>query len=55
MTLTTCPVILGLNTVEPLVEVQQRLGHSSISTTADLYSHLEYATKEKNAETQKIN
>jgi hypothetical protein len=25
------------------------LGHSSLSTTADLYSHLEYAAKEQNA------
>lgn len=37
----------------PLIEVQQWLGHSSISTTADLYSHLEFASKEKNAETMK--
>lgn len=33
----------------PLIEVQQWLGHSSLSTTADLYSHLEYAAKEQNA------
>lgn len=33
----------------PLIEVQQWLGHSNLSTTADLYSHLEYAAKEKNA------
>ena len=35
----------------PLIEVQQWLGHSTISTTADLYSHLEYAYKERNADT----
>ena len=35
----------------PLIEVQQWLGHSTISTTADLYSHLEYAHKERNADT----
>ncbi|WP_302929476.1 tyrosine-type recombinase/integrase [Brotocaccenecus cirricatena] len=33
----------------PLIEVQQWLGHSSLSTTADLYVHLEYAAKEQNA------
>ena len=33
----------------PLIEVQQWLGNSSLSTTADLYAHLEYATKEQNA------
>lgn len=33
----------------PLIEVQQWLGHSSLSTTADLYAHLEYAAKEQNA------
>lgn len=35
----------------PLIEVQQWLGHSTISTTADLYAHLEYANKERNADT----
>ena len=35
----------------PLLEVQQWLGHSTISTTADLYAHLEYANKERNADT----
>ena len=34
----------------PLIEVQQWLGHSNIATTADLYSHLEYAVKERSAE-----
>lgn len=35
----------------PLIEVQQWLGHSTISTTADLYSHLEFAAKERSAQT----
>lgn len=35
----------------PLIEVQQWLGHSTMSTTADLYSHLEFAAKERSAET----
>lgn len=35
----------------PLIEVQQWLGHSAISTTADLYAYLEYANKERNADT----
>lgn len=37
----------------PLIEVQQWLGHSSIATTADLYSHLSYETKFASAETLK--
>jgi len=37
----------------PLVEVQQWLGHSSILTTADIYSHLAYDTKIQSAETLK--
>ena len=35
----------------PLIEVQQWLGHSTISTTTDLYAHLEYSNKERNADT----
>jgi integrase len=35
----------------PLIEVQQWLGHSTISTTADLYSHLEFAAKERSVQT----
>lgn len=35
----------------PLIEVQQWLGHSTISTTADLYAHLEFAAKERSAQT----
>lgn len=37
----------------PLIEVQQWLGHSSIMTTADIYSHLAYETKLQSAETIK--
>lgn len=33
----------------PLVEVQQWLGHSTIRITADLYTHLAYQMKERNA------
>jgi len=39
----------------PLIEVQQWLGHSSIMTTADIYSHLAYDTKIQSAETIKKN
>lgn len=35
----------------PLIEVQQWLGYSTISTTTDLYAHLEYSNKERNADT----
>jgi Site-specific recombinase XerD len=37
----------------PLIEVQQWLGHSSVATTADLYSHLSYETKFASADTLK--
>ncbi|WP_283675182.1 tyrosine-type recombinase/integrase [Butyricicoccus sp. Marseille-Q5471] len=37
----------------PLIEVQQWLGHSSIQTTADLYSHLTFQEKLSSAETIK--
>lgn len=37
----------------PLIEVQQWLGHSSIMTTADIYSHLTYDTKLQSANTIK--
>lgn len=37
----------------PLIEVQQWLGHSSITTTADMYSHLTFDTKLNCAETIK--
>lgn len=37
----------------PLIEVQQWLGHSSITTTADMYSHLTFDTKLNSAETIK--
>lgn len=33
----------------PLIEVQQWLGHSSISTTADMYAHLDFSMKERSA------
>jgi integrase len=39
----------------PLIEVQQWLGHSTIATTADLYSHLDFVTKLNSAETIKKN
>lgn len=37
----------------PLIEVQQWLGHSSVATTADLYSHLSFETKLSSVETLK--
>lgn len=37
----------------PLIQVQQWLGHSSIQTTADLYSHLTFQEKLNSAETLK--
>ena len=37
----------------PLIEVQQWLGHSAISTTANLYAHLDFSTKQNCANTIK--
>ena len=39
----------------PLIEVQQWMGHSNISTTADMYGHLTYENKSNSAETIKKN
>lgn len=48
----TCASLLIQNRT-PLIEVQQWLGHSTVSTTADLYAHLEYETKLNSARTLK--
>ena len=48
----SCANVLISNRV-PLIEVQQWLGHSNISTTADIYSHLAYETKLASADTLK--
>lgn len=48
----TCASLLIQNRTS-LIEVQQWLGHSTLSTTADLYAHLEYETKLASAETLK--
>lgn len=48
----TCSNLLITERV-PLIEVQQWLGHSSIQTTANLYSHLTFETKLHSAETIK--
>ena len=48
----SCANVLISNRI-PLIEVQQWLGHSNISTTADLYSHLSYETKLASADTLK--
>ncbi|WP_159435401.1 tyrosine-type recombinase/integrase [Sporobacter termitidis] len=45
----TCATFL-INAQIPLIEVQQWLGHSTISTTADLYSHLQFTSKLRSAE-----
>ena len=41
---------LGLASGETLLEVSRRLGHSSITITADVYSHVEPATVRRSAE-----
>ena len=41
---------LGLASGESLLEVSRRLGHSSITVTADIYSHISPATAQHSAE-----
>ena len=41
---------LGLASGESLLEVSRRLGHSSITITADIYSHISPATAQHSAE-----
>ena len=48
----TCASLL-IQKRTPLIEVQQWLGHSTLSTTVDLYAHLEYETKLASAQTLK--
>ena len=45
----SCASLLVSNGV-PMKQVQEWLGHSDFSTTANIYSHLEYSTKQKSAE-----
>ena len=45
----TCTTIM-LSKGENLVKVQKWLGHSNISTTANVYSHLDFQSKIDSAE-----
>lgn len=44
----TCASLLLANGV-PMEQVKEWLGHSEISTTVDIYGHLQYATKQQSA------
>lgn len=44
----TCASLLLANGV-PMEQVKEWLGHSEISTTVDIYGHLQYATKKQSA------
>lgn len=44
----TCASLLLANEV-PIEQVKEWLGHSEISTTVDIYGHLQYATKKQSA------
>ena len=45
----SCASLLLANGV-PMKAIQEWLGHSNYRTTADVYSHLDFASKEKSAE-----
>ena len=45
----TCASLLLANKV-PMKKIQEWLGHSDFSTTANIYSHLDYASKVSSAE-----
>ena len=44
----SCASLLLANGV-PLKQIQEWLGHSTFSTTADIYAHLDYKSKEGSA------
>lgn len=46
----SCASLLLANGV-PLKEIQEWLGHSDISTTANIYSHLDFSSKVSSAST----
>ena len=45
----SCASLLLTNGV-PMKAIQEWLGHSNYRTTADVYSHLDFASKERSAE-----
>lgn len=45
-----CIYLLKISNGVPMKQVQEWLGHSDFSTTANIYSHLEYSAKQKSAE-----
>lgn len=45
----TCVSMLLKNGV-PMKQIQERLGHSDFSTTANIYAHLDYAAKLNSAQ-----
>ena len=44
----SCASLMVMNGV-PMKQVQEWLGHSTFSTTADIYAHLDYKSKEGSA------
>ena len=44
----TCASLMVMNGV-PMKQVQEWLGHSTFSTTADIYAHLDYKSKQGSA------
>lgn len=44
----TCASLLLANGI-PMEQVKEWLGHSEISTTVDIYGHLQFATKRNSA------
>ncbi|MGN1086262.1 MAG: tyrosine-type recombinase/integrase, partial [Porcipelethomonas sp.] len=46
----SCASLLLANGIS-MKEIQEWLGHSSYNTTANIYSHLDYESKQASAET----
>ena len=49
----SCASLMVMNGV-PMKQIQERLGHSTFSTTADIYAHLDYKSKERSADRRPV-
>ena len=49
----SCASLMVMNGVS-MKQVQEWLGHSTFSTTADIYAHLDYKSKERSADRRPV-